>query len=478
MTISFTPEAYAPPMNDQRKADAFVFFGATGDLAHKQIFPALQALIRHGRLDVPIIAVAKSGWSLDQLRARARDGIVEHGGVDEAAFATLSERLQYIDGDYMDAGTYSRLKAALGSAARPLFYLAIPPSLFGQVIEGLASSACLTNAGVVVEKPFGRDLASARALNDTVHRYLPEDSIFRIDHFLGKEPVQNLHYFRFANTFLEPVWNRNYVRSVQITMAESFGVQGRGRFYEEVGAIRDVLQNHLLQVITLLTMEAPVGGGPDAVRDERVRILRAIAPLQPNSVVRGQFRGYRDEPGVAFDSDVETYVAVRFMIDNWRWAGVPFAIRTGKSLAVTTTEVRVELCRPPLSVFGSGDHWSPNFFRFRLSPEVVIALGARVKQPGEAMTGESIELIANRQTREVKRPYERLLGDAMRGDTTLFARQDAVDAAWRIVDPVLDTATPLYSYVAGTWGPREADQLVATEGGWHDPEGQEADPCD
>lgn len=454
-------------------SDAFVFFGATGDLAHKQIFPALQALIRHGRLNMPVIAVAKSGWTLEQLRERARDSLVQHGGVDEVAFATLSQRLQYIDGDYADASTYERLKEALGAAARPMFYLAIPPSLFGRVIEGLASSSCLLQAGVVVEKPFGRDIASAKELNETVHRFLPETAIFRIDHFLGKEPVQNLHYFRFANTFLEPIWNRTYVRSVQITMAESFGVQGRGRFYEEVGAIRDVLQNHLLQVATLLAMEAPVGGDAEAVRDERVRILRAIEPLQPNEVVRGQFRGYRDEAGVAFDSEVETFVAVRFTIDTWRWAGVPFAIRTGKCLPVTATEVRVELTRPPLGVFGPGDHWAPNFLRFRLSPEVVIALGARVKKAGEAMVGESTELIAHHQSADEKRPYERLLGDALRGDATLFARQDAVDAAWCIVNPVLDHATPLYTYVAGTWGPREADQLVAADGGWHDPEPHE-----
>jgi glucose-6-phosphate 1-dehydrogenase len=450
-------------------SDALVCFGITGDLAYKQIFPALQAMIRHGHLEVPVIGVAKSGWTLDQLRARARESLEQHGGLDAAAYDKLCSLLQYIDGDYRDPTTYERLHAALGAAARPLFYLAIPPSLFATVAESLSRSNCARHARLVVEKPFGRDLASALALDRTLHRFFPEPAIFRIDHFLGKEPVQNLVYFRFANSFLEPMWNRNYVRSVQITMAESFGVQGRGRFYEEVGAIRDVLQNHLFQVMALLTMEAPAGSETEALRDEKERIFRAMPPLDPSSVVRGQFRGYRDEPGVAPDSQVETFAAVRLRINTWRWAGVPFYIRAGKCLPVTATEVWVELQRPPLAVFGSDDTGSPNTLRFRLSPEVVISLGAHVKKPGEAMVGEDVELLAHHQPIEVMPPYERLLGDALRGDPSLFAREDSVEAAWRVVDPVLGSAAPVHIYDPDTWGPAEADALIAGDGGWHNP---------
>jgi glucose-6-phosphate 1-dehydrogenase len=454
----------APPLSD-----ALVFFGATGDLAYKQVFPALQAMIRHGHLDVPIIGVAKAGWTVDQLRGRARESLEQHGGVDAAAFAKLCALLQYVDGDYRDEATFASVRRTLGDAARPLHYLAIPPSMFGPVAEGLAASGCTMGARVVVEKPFGRDLASARALNGTLHRFLPESAIFRIDHFLGKEPVQNLLYFRFANSFLEPIWNRNTIRNVQITMAEDFGVQGRGRFYEEVGAIRDVVQNHLLQVTTLLTMEAPAGSDAEALRDEKERIFRAAQPLDPSSVVRGQFRGYRNEHGVDANSHVETFAAVRLWINTWRWAGVPFYIRAGKCLPVTTTEVWVELRRPPLAIFGVDDHGTPNSFRFRLSPEVVIALGTRVKMPGEAMAGEDVELIARHQSADEMLPYERLLGDALKGDPALFAREDAVEAAWRVVDPVLGDATPVHVYDPGTWGPPEADQLIAGDGGWHNP---------
>jgi glucose-6-phosphate 1-dehydrogenase len=450
-------------------SDAFVFFGATGDLAYKQIFPALQALMRRDRLDLPIIGVAKSGWNVDQLKARARDSLQEHGGVDADAFAKLSARLRYIDGDYGDRATYERLRDALGNAARPLHYLAIPPSMFATVVDGLSKGGCATDARVVVEKPFGRDLASAQSLNRTLTGIFPEAAIFRIDHYLGKEPVENLLYFRFANAFLEPIWNGHHVARVQITMAESFGVQGRGRFYEEVGAIRDVVQNHLLQVASLLAMEAPVGHGTDRIRQEKLRVFVAMRPLAVEEVVRGQFHGYRGEKGVAPDSQVETFAALRLHIDNGRWAGVPFEIRAGKRLPVTATEVTVELKRPPHAVFDSFRLGESNYFRFRLSPEVLISAGARIKVPGEAMVGEDAELVLHRHPGDEMLPYERLLGDAMHGDATLFAGADAVEAAWRVVDPILGNATPVTAYEPNTWGPAEAERIVAGEGRWHDP---------
>ncbi len=454
-------------MNTQ--ADAFVFFGATGDLAYKQVFPALQSLIKRGLLDMPIIGVAKSGWNLEQLLARARKSLEEHGAVDEAAFAHLTSHMNYVDGDYADPNTFQQLRQALGPAAHPLHYLAIPPSLFATVASGLAQSGSAAGARIVVEKPFGRDLSSAQALNRTLHQYFDESSIFRIDHYLGKEPVQNLLFFRFANTFLEPIWDRRYVSSVQITMAETFGVQGRGRFYEEVGAIRDVVQNHLLQVAALLAMEAPSRQDIDSSRDQKAVLLKSMRPVDPSDVVRGQYRGYLDEEGVAKDSRVETFVALKVFIDTWRWAHVPIYIRAGKSLPVTTTEVRAELKSPPRSVFGKDGPSEPNHFRFRLSPDVFISLNAQAKAPGEHMRADPVELVARHNAGDEQAPYVRLLGDALRGDATLFTREDMVEAAWRVVNPALDPDIAPHIYEPGTWGPDEANRLIAADGGWHAP---------
>lgn len=459
------------------ESDAFVFFGATGDLAYKKIFPALQALIRSGDLDMPIIGMARAGWTLDKLRERARDSLEHNGGIDADAFARLSAQLRYVDGDYADLATYQCLKQTLGAAARPLHYLAIPPSMFGAVAQGLAKSGCAETARIIVEKPFGRDLASAQALNRTLHEVFPESAVFRIDHYLGKEAVQNLLYFRFANAFLEPIWNRNYVDSVQITLAEDFGVQGRGAFYEEVGTLRDVVQNHLLQVIALLAMDAPAGRDLEAMRAEKLRLFRAMRPLDPACVVRGQFHGYRDEKGVAADSQVETFAALCLHIDTWRWSGVPFYIRAGKYLPITATEVRVNMKCPPLAIFDDISAATANYFRFRLSPEVTISAGARVKQHGEEMRGEPVELIARHEPRSEHLPYERLLRDALRGEPSLFTRDDSVEAAWRVIEPVVANAAPVQEYERGSWGPDAAAAVVVSQEGWHDPIPEKASPC-
>lgn len=455
-------------------SDALVFFGATGDLAYKKIFPALQSMIQRNKLNVPVIGVAKAGWNLDQLKARAKESLEEHGGLDPAAFEKLCSLLRYVDGDYADQATFASVRKELGDAQHPAHYLAIPPSLFEKVVEQLVQSGSAKGARMIVEKPFGHDLASAQELDRILLSAFSESSIFRIDHYLAKGPVYNMVLFRFSNSFLEPLWNRDHIESIQITMAEEFGVQGRGAFYDQTGAIRDVIQNHIFQVMCILAMEAPARRDSDSQRDEKVKVLKAIPPIDPKNLVRGQFRGYLNEKGVAPNSQVETFAALRLEIKSWRWDGVPFYIRAGKNLPVTCMEVVARLRRPPTTNI-TQPNTPQNHIRFRVSPEMTIAMAASVTSPTEDREQQAVELIVSRHPRPGEmEAYERVLGDAMAGDATLFARQDYVEEAWRIVDPILKTPTPLYSYEPHTWGPKEAGAIVPP-GGWEQPRPDQPD---
>ena len=451
------------------RSDAIVFFGATGDLAYKQIFPALLGLVRDEGVSVPIIGIAKAGWTLEQLQNRAKASLQEHGSFDDVSFARLLQLLRYVDGDYHDKATFAELRRLMPEAKRPLHYMAIPPGLFGVVAQALAESGLSRNARLVIEKPFGRDRASALALNRTLLAYFPEEALYRIDHYLGKEPVQNIVYTRFANSMLEPLWNRDHVTSIQITMAEAFGVQDRGSFYDAVGALRDVVQNHMLQVLANLLMDAPTGEEHEAVRDQKAAVLKALRPLDRSSIVRGQYNGYRSVRGVSPSSDTETFVAIKLFLETWRWAGVPIYIRAGKELPLTAAEILVSFCAPPRDTFDEGISKSSGHMRIRLSPDVSINMGMRVKQPGERMVGEDVEMTLTEQPGSLMPPYQRLLSDAMRGIGELFGRDDIVDAQWRVVEPILMDPPKCEPYEPGTWGPAAADTLIGADGPWRNP---------